>query len=103
MAWIVRQLGSLQRHLNERSYVSAGRWWILALTIITPVLLGVVTAFNFYGELTSRYGDYPLSGLLIFGWGTAVLVIVVGFVLQGVRSRGGVAADAQTAGREEER
>ncbi len=103
VAWIVRQLGSLQRHLNERSYVSAGRWWILALTIITPVLLGVVTAFNFYGELTSRYGDYPLSGLLIFGWGTAVLVIVVGFVLQGVRSRGGVAADAQTAGREEER
>ena len=99
VAWIVRQLGSLQRHLNERSYVSAGRWWVLALTIITPILLGVVTAFNFYSELTSRYGDYPTSGLLIFGWGTAVLVIVVGFVLQGVRSRG----DAQTAGREEER
>ena len=103
VAWIVRQLGSLQQHLNERSYVSAGRWWILALTIITPVLLGVVTAFNLYSELTSRYGDYPLSGLLIFGWGTAILVIVAGFVLQGVRSRGDAVADAQTTGREEER
>jgi len=103
VAWVVRQLGSLQDHLNERSYVSAGRWWILALTIITPVLLGIVTAFNLYSELTSRYGDYPLSGLLVFGWGTAILVIVVGFVLQRVRSRGGAATASGTTEEEEAR
>ena len=103
VAWIARQLGVLQGHLNERSYVSAGRWWILALTIITPVLLGIVTAFNLYSELTSRYGDYPLSGLLVFGWGTAILVIVVGFVLQRVRSRGGTATTSETTEREEAR
>lgn len=105
VAWVVRQLGSLQEHLNERSYVRAGRWWILALTIVTPVLLSVVTAFNFYNELTSRYGDYPLSGLLVFGWGTVLLVIVLGFVFQRIRSResGPVAGGMGTTEEEETR
>ena len=92
VAWVVRQLRSLQHHVNERSYIRAGRWWIIALTLITPILLGVVTAFNLYGELTSRYGDYPVSGLLIVGWGSVILAVVFGFVFQAIRSRGDEAA-----------
>jgi neurotransmitter:Na+ symporter, NSS family len=103
VAWIVRRLRTLQQHINERSYVRIGNWWIFALSLITPLLLGVVMAFNIYQELTSRYGDYPLSGILILGWGTAILVVVVGFIFQGIRSRegGGSPEGARTADREE--
>ncbi|MGI8650259.1 MAG: sodium-dependent transporter [Rubrobacter sp.] len=102
VAWVVRRVRTLQSHVNEQSYVRAGGWWIIALTAITPVLLGVVTAFNFYAELTSRYGDYPLSGLLVFGWGISILVIVVGFVFQGIKTRGARANDEQATDEEGE-
>lgn len=88
VALVVRRLRSLQDHLNGRSYIRAGGWWIIALTLITPILLGIVTVLNFYSELTSRYGDYPLSGLLVLGWGVAILVIAMGFVFQSITSRG---------------
>lgn len=88
VVFVVRRLRSLQDHVNERSYIRAGGWWVVALTAITPALLGLVTILNLYSELTSRYGDYPLSGLLVFGWGLAVLVIIVGFVFQGITTRG---------------
>ncbi len=92
VAWVVRQLRTLQQHINERSYVRIGNWWIFALTIITPILLGVVTAFNLYNELTGRYGEYPLSGLLIMGWGLAIGLVGLAFVFQGMRSRESTAA-----------
>ncbi|WP_205544149.1 sodium-dependent transporter [Rubrobacter indicoceani] len=87
VVFVVRRLRSLQDHVNERSYIRAGGWWIIALTAVTPALLGLVTILNLYGELTSRYGEYPLSGLLVFGWGLAVLVVVAGFVFQGITGR----------------
>lgn len=89
VAWVVRQLRSLQQHVNERSYLPAGTWWIVSLMVITPVLLGIVTALNFYQEPTSRYGEYPLSGLLIFGWGLAILLVVIAFIFQNIKSRDG--------------
>jgi hypothetical protein len=52
-------------------------------------------ALNFYNEFTTRYGDYPLSGLLIMGWGVAIGLPVIGFIMQSVRSRD---KDAQASG-----
>lgn len=89
LAWVLRQLRVLQNHVNERSYIRIGNWWIYALGIITPILLIVVMGFNFYNELTTRYGDYPLSGLIIMGWGMAIGLPIIGFILQAVRSRDG--------------
>ena len=85
VAWVVRQLRTLQRFLNEHAYVRLGSWWILALSIITPIILIVITAFNIYNEFASPYEGYPASGLIILGGGITVLVIVVGFVLQSLR------------------
>lgn len=85
VAWVVRQLRTLQRFLNEHAYIRLGSWWILALSIITPIILIVITAFNIYNEFASPYEGYPASGLIILGGGITVLVIVVGFVLQSLR------------------
>jgi len=82
VAWVVRQLRNLQEFANENAYIRLGSWWVLALSTITPVLLIIITAFNIYNEFANPYEGYPASGLILLGGGAAVLVIVVGFVLQ---------------------
>jgi NSS family neurotransmitter:Na+ symporter len=98
VAWVVRRLRDQQAYVNERSYIRAGTWWIVSLAVITPVLLIVVTAFNLYEELAVAYGDYPVSGLLVFGWGVTIAVIVAAFVMQRVRSREAPPEDAESIG-----
>ena len=87
VAWVVRQLRNIQSSLNENSYIPIGYWWILALSIITPIILIGTTAFNIYKEFTDPYGGYPASGLLVLGGGAAVLAIVLGFIFQALRWR----------------
>jgi NSS family neurotransmitter:Na+ symporter len=84
---VVRQLRNIQSSLNENSYIPVGYWWILALSIITPIILIGVTAFNIYNEFANPYGGYPASGLLVLGGGACVLVIVLSFIFQALRWR----------------
>ncbi|WP_328478587.1 hypothetical protein OHA21_28680 [Actinoplanes sp. NBC_00393] len=85
IAWIARQIGPLQAHVNRDSYLRVGWWWTISLTVITPVLLSIIAVVNVYREITTRYEDYPLSGLLVLGWGTVGLTLVLAFVLQRLR------------------
>jgi NSS family neurotransmitter:Na+ symporter len=87
VAWVVRQVRSLQEFINRDAYVRAGAWWVISLTIITPLILAVVTAFNLYNELTTPYEDYPISGLIILGWGVSLAAVIVGVVFQRVGRR----------------
>ncbi|MBA2377878.1 MAG: sodium-dependent transporter [Rubrobacter sp.] len=103
IAWVARRLGLFQEYANERSYFRLGRWWIVFLSIITPVLLGAVTIFNLYNEVTTPYEDYPWSGLLIFGFGVAVLCVAVGFIMQSVKSRDPESTAAESEERSESR
>jgi NSS family neurotransmitter:Na+ symporter len=85
IAWIARQLGPLQAHINRDSYLRVGWWWTISLMVITPVLLSVMAAINVYQEITNRYEDYPLSGLLVMGWGVVLVTLILAFVLQRLR------------------
>lgn len=89
VAWVVRQVGTLQRFINEDSYIPVGRWWTLSLTVLTPIALGLVIAFSIVTELTEAYSGYPVSGLVLVGGGAALGIIVVGFVFQAIRWREG--------------
>ena len=82
VAWIARQLVNLQGHVNESSDVRVGAWWTVSLKFITPVLLIIIVGFNLWNELRTPYGGYPLSGLILMGWGVAFGAILVGFVFQ---------------------
>jgi NSS family neurotransmitter:Na+ symporter len=87
VAWVVRQLRNIQSSLNEDAYLPVGYWWILALSIITPIILIGITAFNIYNEFANPYEGYPASGLLVLGGGACVLVIGLSFVFQSLRWR----------------
>ena len=87
VAWVARQLRNIQSSLNEDAYIPVGYWWILALSVITPIILIGVTAFNIYNEFANPYEGYPASGLLVLGGGVSVLVIAIAFVFQSLRWR----------------
>lgn len=87
VAWITRQVGSLQQFINEDSYIPVGRWWTISLKILTPVALGLVIAFSIYNEFTEAYAGYPVGGLIVIGGGLVVGVIVVAFVFQAIKWR----------------
>jgi NSS family neurotransmitter:Na+ symporter len=85
VAWVVRRLRDLQQFINQDAYIRVGGWWIFALSIITPIILIVITAFNIYNELKAPYEDYPASGLIVLGGGAVALAIVLGFIFQALR------------------
>lgn len=85
VAWVVRQLRNLQQFVNEDSYIRLGNWWIFSLSLITPIILVVITAFNIYNEFTNPYEGYPASGLILLGGGAVVTAIVLGFIFQRLR------------------
>lgn len=85
VAWVVRRLRDLQRFLNEDSYIPVGGWWIFFLSIVTPIILVIITAFNIYNEFKTPYEGYPASGLILLGGGAVALAIVLGFIFQALR------------------
>ena len=85
VAWVVRRLRDFQRFINEDAYIRVGGWWILFLSIITPVILIIITAFNIYNEVANPYEGYPASGLIVLGGGAVALAIVLGFIFQRLR------------------
>jgi NSS family neurotransmitter:Na+ symporter len=81
VAWVLRRLGSLRGHANAISDIPLGRWWVIALAVITPVMLGIQAFLNFQTNITSNYEGYPTAFLLIVGWGVAAAALVAGVLL----------------------
>ncbi|HLR93817.1 MAG TPA: sodium-dependent transporter [Jiangellaceae bacterium] len=92
VSWIVRQLPSLQEHVNSMSYVRIGGWWRWTLAIVTPVVLIVSAVFNFITDLSEPYEGYPTASLILLGWGLVAALILIGFIMQAVPDRGPGAA-----------
>ncbi len=87
IAWIARQLGLIGNHVNSMSYIRVGSWWKVSLTVITPLLLGAMTVYNFINEFKENYSGYPTSGLLILGWGSVAVSLLIGLGMRSVRDR----------------
>ena len=81
VAWLLRELPTLRSHADGVSDLKLGRWWLVSLGAITPIVLGWMTIDNLRTELTERYEGYPLTFLAIFGWGLAGLAMVVGIAM----------------------
>ena len=85
VAWILRKLPELKDHANSVSDFQIGGWWTFCLTIVTPLVLGVMLIQNLVTNLTTNYEDYPTRFLIMFGWTVAILAIVVGFVITAIK------------------
>ena len=74
------KLGLLGKHLNESSSFKVGFLWRLCIVITTGIL-----AFMLLSEgakvFTEGYEGYPSWFVNTFGWGMAILLVVVSFIL----------------------
>lgn len=80
IAWVFRQLKSLQTHANEISDIRVGSWWTICLGIITPILIGVMLIQTLYEDITTPYEGYPIPFLVVFGWVALAATVVVGIL-----------------------
>ena len=74
------KLGLLGNHLNQSSSFKVGFLWRLCIVITTGIL-----AFMLFSEgakvFTEGYEGYPSWFVNIFGWGRAISLVVVSFIL----------------------
>ena len=85
VAWILRALPALQNHANYSSDILLGTWWRVALTVITPIVLGYMLIDSLRTALESNYEGYPTEFLLATGWAAAIGVLLVGILMSLVR------------------
>jgi neurotransmitter:Na+ symporter, NSS family len=81
VAWLLRELPTLRDHANATSDLRLGRWWVVSLGIVTPLVLGWMLLDNLRLTLAEPYGDLPQRFLLVSGWGVAALALVAGILL----------------------
>lgn len=88
VAWVARQLNPLRQHVNAISYLRVGLGWTISLTVITPVLLIVMTLYNFWNELQEPYEGYPQTGLVALGWAMVLVAAVLAVGASRLKDRG---------------
>ena len=87
VVWVLRSLPTLANHMNRNGSIHLGRWWIVLISVITPLALTYILVQDFIDHLQEPYGGYPTWMLLVFGWGAAAAVIAFGFVAARMRWR----------------
>lgn len=76
IAWFVKQLKPIQAHANSVSDIRIGSWWIICLSVITPLVLGYMMYDNLRQNLLSDYEGYPREFIFQYGWSVVIAVIL---------------------------
>lgn len=84
---VLRKLTVLQRHLNLVSESKViGLWWRLIISVLVPLLLGVMFVQTTWSYATEGYSpDYSPAFQAILGWGTLVAVALAAAVMTSSR------------------
>lgn len=80
MAWFLNIVTELKTYANALSDIYIGAWWTFCATIVTPIVLGFMMVTSAMKDITDPYGGYPTAFLVAYGWGAAILVLVMGFL-----------------------
>jgi NSS family neurotransmitter:Na+ symporter len=85
VAWVFKQLSSLQQHANEVSDIRIGSWWKICLGVVTPLVLGYMMFDNFRKNISENYEQYATTFVGPFGWGVAALAVILGIAFSFAR------------------
>ena len=78
VAWIKRSTPLLRDHLNAISSFRIGKMWTIALTIITPIVLGFMLVQQIWTYATTGYTETSAD---IIGWVIIAVLIIAAVVL----------------------
>jgi neurotransmitter:Na+ symporter, NSS family len=81
VAWVLRRLTELQRHLNVGPGITAAWPWRFFVGLVVPVVLGYILVSGVRSLLAEPYDDYPWAFLTTVGWGALGLVVVFAVVM----------------------
>jgi len=81
VGWLLVGLPRLRDHLNGVSSFKVGRIWIVFVSVITPVVLGVMLLQQIVVYAQEGYEGYPTWHLLLFGWGLIAALAYVSFLI----------------------
>lgn len=96
LIWLGVGLGSLpmlRDHLNSVSSFKVGRKWQLLVGGVTPVVLGHTLIDSISERLSEGYGGMPDWFVGVFGWGMAIGLVVLAWLLSRLPWRPGSAGD----------
>ncbi len=80
VTWAYRELPDLRAHMNLTTSFPLGRWWMVLVGGLTPLVLTFILVQEFRDALAEPYGGYPSWLVTFLGWGSAVGVIVLATV-----------------------
>ncbi|QLB12195.1 NSS family neurotransmitter:Na+ symporter [Bisgaardia hudsonensis] len=74
-------LSKLADHVNETSSVKLGMVWRVLVGAVTPIVLVYMLFTEVHKVVTEGYGGYPTWFVNTFGWGMAIGILVIAFLL----------------------
>ncbi|HMN21427.1 MAG TPA: sodium-dependent transporter [Ottowia sp.] len=98
--WLGVGIGSLpmlRDHLNSVSSFKVGRKWQLLVGGVTPVILGHTLIESVSDRLLNGYGGMPDWFVGVFGWGMAIGLVVLAWLLARIPWRPGSVGDRAAA------
>ncbi len=84
LTWFFRVEG-VRQYANNLSDFGVGRWWNASLTIVTPILLGIMFVYNTFIDFTVPYGKYDKKSLIIMGGGTVIITFLAAYIVKGLK------------------
>ncbi|ALJ20666.1 sodium-dependent transporter [Microbacterium sp. No. 7] len=82
--WVRRRGRELSSHISLISTFRVGPVWRFLVTVLSPIVITIMLVQVVIALVTDGYGGYPAWYLLVFGWGSVAVMVVVAFVLTGV-------------------
>lgn len=71
-----KKLPELRAYLNATSTVKVPKIWDVMVGIVAPIALAAMLIGKFWEFASEGYGDFSLSYLMVFGWGSVILVLL---------------------------
>ena len=81
VVWILRRGSELRFHLNAVSTFKVGRLWVALVGVLAPIVLGYMLISRIVSLIVDGYADMPGWYLMLFGWGTIALILVITVVM----------------------
>lgn len=78
-------LPTLRDHLNKTSSIKMGRTWQIFVGGLTPIVLGYTLIDSLQTRISEGYNDMPTWFVNTFGWGMAIALIVIAYLLSKIR------------------
>lgn len=77
----LRKGKQLRDHLNSVSSWPVGTWWIVCLSVITPIVLAYALVTTIIELINEPYEGYDLPVIGVFGWGMLGAILVLSVLL----------------------